>query len=459
MAGAPVIGNMLEFARDRNRLLKRGFKQHGPVFSIRLGPKNVVVLTGEEAQEAFFSNTDKALRMDKAYTFLRASFGDVAFAASPESYFAQRHILHAPFKGNKMPGYVRIMNQEIQLWLDSLGESGEIDIAQALVSPIQKVAAHAIMGKDFRDRMGDEFWGLYMDLSRALDPVLPPDLPLPKFRRRDRAKLKMREILTPIIAQRRAAQEPHEDMLQEFATATYKDGRPVEDEVIVGIIMGLMFAGHETTVGQAAWTIVELVRHPSYLLRVLAELERTLPYGKPIDLATLGELNHVLWAVHETTRMHPSADMIMRYVEEEIEIGEYRIPAGWLALLSSTLGHNMPDVFANPDSFDPLRFAPGREEDKHHRYAITGFGGGIHKCTGMNFANNEMMVIVALLLQQFDLELLTPNVQTRYNDGASRPKDAIIRYRRKPQPAITPELMEQAVAAGCPHLTKLAAEN
>jgi sterol 14-demethylase len=358
-----------------------------------------------------------------------------------------------------MPGYVRIMNEEVQIWLDSLGDYGEIDIAKALVSPIQKVAAHAIMGKDFRDQMGDEFWALYTDLGKAIDPVLPPNLPLPKFHRRDRAKVRMREILTPIITHRRTTQDTHEDMLQEFATATYKDGRPVEDEVIVGIIMGLMFAGHETTVGQAAWTVVELARHPSYLLRVLGELERVLPFGKPVDIATVAELNHVLWAVHETTRMHPSADMILRYVEEEVEIGDYRIPAGWLVLLSSTLGHNMPDIFANPDAFDPLRFAPGREEDKHHRYAITGFGGGIHKCTGMNFANNEMITIAALLFQQFDLEMLTPNVQTNFNDGAARPKDAIIRYRRKPRPAITPELIHQAAAVGCPHMATLVTES
>lgn len=458
MTGLPVLGNVLDFLNDRPTLLTRGYQEHGSVFAIKLGPKPVAVLASEEAREAFFTHTDTALRMDKAYTFLRATFGDIAFTAPPETYYAQRHVIHAPFKGSKMAGYVRVMGLEVQQWLDSLGDSGELDLTKALIPLIQNVAAHAIMGPEFRQRMGREFWDLYTDLSRALDPVLPPHLPLPKFIRRDRAKVKMRQMLTPIIEERRTTTAQHDDMLQEFATATYKDGRPVESEAIIGIIMGLMFAGHETTLGQTAWTIVELLRHPDYLQKVQAEIAQVLPQGKPMDVNTLAQLQHVMWAVHETTRTHPSADMIMRYVEEEIEVGEYRIPAGWMALLSSTVAQNLPEIFTNPEKFDPLRFAPGREEDKGHRHPLTGFGGGVHKCTGMNFANNEMTVITSLLFQQFDVELVTPQVETSYSEGASRPKKAIIRYKRKPQTEVSREVMEQAAAAGCPHMSKLIEE-
>ena len=70
---------------------------------------------------------------------------------------------------------------------------------------------------------------------------------------------------------------------------------------------------------------------------------------------------------------------------------------------------------------DTVRYAPGREEDKQHRFALIGFGGGVHKCAGMNFANMEMTIITALLLQQFDLQLLTPNPTVEHGLGASRP--------------------------------------
>ncbi|MDQ7028547.1 MAG: cytochrome P450 [Ardenticatenia bacterium] len=95
------------------------------------------------------------------------------------------------------------------------------------------------------------------------------------------------------------------------------------------------------------------------------------------------------------------------------------------------VAHFLPELFADPFTYDPLRFAPGREEDKADRFALIGFGGGIHKCAGMNFANQEMFVITALLFQQFDVELLTPSPSVERGLGASRPTPTWIRLKRK----------------------------
>jgi sterol 14-demethylase len=90
----------------------------------------------------------------------------------------------------------------------------------------------------------------------------------------------------------------------------------------------------------------------------------------------------------------------------------------------------LPEWFSEPERFDPLRFAPERAEDRKHRFALIGFGGGTHKCAGMNFANNEMMTITALLFSQFALELRTRNPGLTYALGAVRPEAAWVRYRR-----------------------------
>jgi hypothetical protein len=85
------------------------------------------------------------------------------------------------------------------------------------------------------------------------------------------------------------------------------------------------------------------------------------------------------------------------------------------------------------EQFDPLRYAPERAEDKQHRFALFGFGGGIHKCTGMNFANTEMIIITTLLLRKFELTLLTPEPGIERSLGASRPEKTMVRYRRLDQ--------------------------
>jgi sterol 14-demethylase len=114
--------------------------------------------------------------------------------------------------------------------------------------------------------------------------------------------------------------------------------------------------------------------------------------------------------------------------------------------VAGEVAHRLPDVFAQPDDYDPMRYAPGREEDKSDRFTLIGFGGGTHKCTGMNFANNEITVITTLLLRQYDLELATPQPAVARGTGANRPTPTVIRYRRR-----TPvEPAERAAAADCP---------
>jgi sterol 14-demethylase len=135
--------------------------------------------------------------------------------------------------------------------------------------------------------------------------------------------------------------------------------------------------------------------------------------------------------VNEVTRLNPSANMLIRLVEEAVEFGDYRVPAGWVVFVTAGVAHRLPELFRDPEVYDPHRFGPGREEDRQHRYAMIGFGGGTHKCAGMNFANNEMAMIAALLFQQFDLELLTPDPGIRYGLGANRPAPTRLRYRRK----------------------------
>ena len=449
--GAPIVGSALAFRADPMDLFERGLREIGPIFGFKMLNQRAAVLIGPEFQQLFFTETDKSLSMHKTYRFLREMFGEVAFTASPEVYYEQRPILHLPFKREKMVRYIEVMQMEIQQWLDSLGDEGEIELTAQINVLVQNVAAHALMGQAFREQIGREFWDLYADLNAGLDVMLPPNLPLPKFRRRDRARAEMHAILRPIIAERRANPDKYDDFLQDFVNARYDDGREVDDETITNLMLALMFAGHETTAGQAAWTIIEMARHPAYRRATLVELGQLLPPGTPIDGKRLSSLQHVWWAVNETTRMHPSANMLIRMAEEDIEVGDYVIPAGWIVFTSAGVAHMQSDLFANPEQWDPYRFAPGREEDRQHRFSMIGFGGGVHKCTGMNFANNEMMMITALLYQQFDVELVTQDTHVYYGMGAGRPSETIIRYKRRPLPTAVANGAGAQAEGDCPH--------
>ncbi len=217
----PVVGHLLDFVRKQDELLQRGAAEHGEIFALNLMGQNVAVLTGVEAKRTFFKETDKKLNMEEAYEFLAAIFGKVAFLADHETYMKHRPILYALFSRERMNGYLEVMIEVVNEWLESIGESGEVEVSRAMVDLVKEVAGRSFLGKEINGQLGTDFWKAYDDLSAALDPVLPPHLPLPKFIRRDRAKKYLASILYPIVRERRA--NPKDDAFQMLVEVRMRD--------------------------------------------------------------------------------------------------------------------------------------------------------------------------------------------------------------------------------------------
>jgi sterol 14alpha-demethylase len=455
--GLPLLGNTVAFARDRRKLIREAYERLGPIFSLRFGPKKAVVLLGPEYNKFFFTETDKKLSMDKALEFQRAMYpGNVMFYAGVENYRDQRPIVAAPLQSARMDSHVRVMQLEVDEWLNSLGDEGTFELVEHATRLSQTVVSHSIMGREFRDHISGN-WHLFPDLAGGLDPILPHYLPLPKFIRRDRAKHKLTELIGQILRKRQAEPGQHADFLQDFINAKYRDGRQMPDDDIIGVIMAMMIAGYETTVGHVSWSLILLLQNPDYLRLVLADQDSLLDPKEPLELGKLRQLNRLDWSLKETERLHPSVGILVRYALEDCEVGGYRIPKGWLAFVSPEISHRLPNIWTNPEQYDPLRFSPGREEDRVPMTMI-GFGGGVHRCTGLHFAYNFTKVALTRMLQRFDLELVTREPRDLIGMQISRPDACIIRYKRRAARNAPVEYPPEAVAA-CPFLRSKAEGN
>lgn len=458
--GLPLLGHALQFARDRGKLFRRGYDSLGSIFSIRLGTKSAAVLIGPELQTQFFKETDQRLNMSLPHAFLKPIFGEIAFVADHATYLAQRPVLYAPFQREKMARYLEIMDATVQQWLAQLPDQGRLELTETMTELVKEIAGRAIMGDAFMASAGPDFWAQYNTLGKALDPMIPPHWPLPKFIRRDRARARMAATLRPILAERRAHPERFDDLLQDLMHTPKTDGSLATDEELLGLIIALLFAGHETTAGQAAWTIIQLLQHPDYRVQMQHQLDERFPVGSRIDAKSLVALPTLRNAIDETTRMHPSADIMIRVTDAPLEVGDYTIPAGWPVFLAAEVAQMLPEIFPDPERYDPARFSAEQNTHKAHKNAIIGFGGGMHKCPGMSFAQNEILAISAHMFQQFELSLETADVRTRRDLGANRPTTTWISYRRRPQSptpsssALSPETIAAAIAAGCPHMAQ-----
>jgi sterol 14alpha-demethylase len=433
LPGLPLLGNLLEYRRDHLQVFWRAYKSLGPIFSVRLGPQRAVVLIGPENHRFFFSQVDKILSLPEVYRFVIPMFGKVLNAADEEEVRRkQLALLHSAFQGPRMHSHIGVMVQETSAWLEHLGRAGTFEISEAFTVLGMRIAASALMGPEIRQRLA-EFLPLYEDLARGMDFILPPNLPLPRFRRRDRARRKLIAMVRPVIAERLAHPERYDDFLQTIIEGKYLDDRCRTDETIVGLALMTVFTAYITTAAQISWSLIQLLQHPDYLAEVLDEQEEVLGGDlQNINADSLGRLKRLEWALKETQRMHPVMSHYARYNSLAYERHGYHVPQGWLTFVCPAVSHRLQGVFSRPDTYDPRRFAPERAEDQNHPYSLIGFGAGLYKCPGATFGTNEMKCILSLLLQRFELELLDPAPRRNFQMGVIRPEPPCrVKYRRR----------------------------
>jgi sterol 14-demethylase len=403
--GLPWLGHAVEFRRDPIALLKRGRAQFGDVFAFRLAGARITALTGPAAQAAFFQAPDDQLSAREVYQFMVPVFGKgVAYDAVPEVMDEQMGLFLPALRDERLQSYARVMQEEVEDYCRRWGASGEIDLLRAMNELTIFIAGRCLVGDAFRQSLSEEFAGLYRDLEGGINlaAFMNPYLPLPSLRRRDRARRRVGELIGCVIRDRRTGAAGGEDFLQTLLDARYSDGAALDDEVIAGLLLAIVFAGQHTSAVLGTWTGLLLLQHPEHLARLRDEQASVFGGAPDVSLRALGRLELLERCIKEAERMHPPLVVLMRKVLRDFAYGAYVVPAGELALVSPGLSHRLPEVFRDADRYDPDRFGPGRQEDRAAKYSLIAFGGGRHRCIGSTFAYQQIKVIWSILLQRFD---------------------------------------------------------
>jgi len=153
-----------------------------------------------------------------------------------------------------------------------------------------------------------------------------------------------------------------------------------------------------------AW--YEMARQPAIEAHFHEELDRRLG-GRPPSLEDLEQLPYTCMIFKEALRLYPAAWCMVRSAAEPIALGGHSIPSGSMLLVGAFAMHRHPDLWEEPERFDPERFAGNAERD-WHRFKYFPFGGGPRACIGSQFALAEGPLILATLGQRYRFELLHP---------------------------------------------------
>jgi sterol 14-demethylase len=407
--GWPGIGHLLELRKRPIELFQRVRDELGEIGEINFAGNRVVMLMGEEAQEAFFRGTDEQLDQAAAYPFMTPVFGEgVVFDATPEQ--RRQALRNQSLTAKFMKGHAETIAAEVARMREKLGDEGEIDLLDFFSELTIYTSSACLIGKEFRECLTPEYFQTFYELEKGTDALayVNADLPLPVFRARDRARKRLVELLTGVFEAREKDPNTQRELFDILLTIKDEHGTPrYTIDQITGMFISMMFAGHHTTSGSAAWTLIELLKHPHILKEVVSELDEIHADGRDVSFQALREIPKLDHSIMEALRLHPPLIILMRKVMYDFHYKGWTVPAGKLVGVSPAVSNRMPECFPEPERFDPRRYESPRNEDKQ-LFAWIPFGAGRHRCVGNAFAMMQLKAIFDDLLRYYDFELSSP---------------------------------------------------
>ena len=406
-----------------------------------LGRTRVYVTDPELIQDALVRQGDALAKSPELIRILGPALGSGLLTANGPAWRWQRRSLAPGFQHDRLlalvPAMIAAAEATRDRWL-ALPPGADVDVAHEMMVTTFKIIVDTMlsgpedMDTDVIERCVADYlkptsWMFALSLLGA-----PKWTPYPGRGRALRAAATMRRTVEAMVAARRANPETKEDLVSLLLAAHDSDsGRTMGDDEIADNLVTFMTAGHETTAMALSWTLMLLAAHPAVEERVLAELDAVCEGGavRPDHVARLAYTRQV---VNEAMRLYPPAPIISREVLRPMEIGGLAVAAKATLIVPIYAVHRRRDLWADPERFDPDRFAPEPVKARH-RYAFLPFGAGARICIGSAFATMEAVAVLAVLLRATRVAMADamPGPLMRITLRPSRPVAMRVSARRR----------------------------
>ncbi|RFZ55881.1 Pentalenene oxygenase [Mycobacterium marinum] len=419
----PKALQAITYVALRRWLLLRLARRYGKVFSVNLPLYGHIVVVGDclLAKQVLATSPEELGNIEPN---LGRLFGPGSiFSLDGEEHRQRRRLLMPLFHGNLMKSYESIIEDE------TLREVANWPEGQSF--PAMPAMAQITLGGILRALFGPECAELD-ELRRLVPPWVTLGLRialLPRPRRdygryspwarlaemRHQCEIVIEKLIEaartgPNLAERT-------DVLALMLRSCYDDGSAMSHNDIVDELLTMMAAGHETTAATLTWAFERLGRHPDVLAALVEEADRG---GRALRQATILEVQ----------RTRPAIDRVVRRVcSPYYRLGQWVLPQGYSVHLHIEQVQSDPEIFPDPERFDPHRHMGGKPSS----LGWIPFGGGTRRCIGAALANLEIDVVLRTVLRHFTIEPNAAPDERWHNRGiAFTPKDGgqIVVHRR-----------------------------
>lgn len=403
------LRNLFRITTDQLDFLREIRDRHGDVAVLRLLGRPWFLVSHPDDVETVFVKHARVMGRDAYASVLERALGLGLLTSDGDLWKRQRRLMAQAFVPKRIQGYAGAMVRVTAACLEAWRHGEVVNLHQEASRITMEVVADVLFGTGVdaqdaatvRDSM-EVFNEFFANSPEALLRV-SPRVPTPRNLRMKRAVARIDELIYRIIARRRAG-EPRDDLLGTLLAAQDEDGSVMTDRQLRDEAVTLFLAGHETTALTVAHTLFLLSTHPDVERRLHAEVVSVLG-GRAPTAADVRALPFTERVLKESMRLYPPAWTTGREALEDVEVAGVRIPKGAQILLSQWVVHRDPRFFPNPEGFDPDRWLPERTADLP-RFAYFPFGGGPRVCIGNHFAMMEATLVLAMIVQRWQVELL-----------------------------------------------------
>jgi cytochrome P450 len=410
----PLFGVLSAFRKDPPAFLLRNAREFGDLVHLRLARQNAYLVNRPEWIRDILvthqSNFVKSRVLERAKRLL----GEGLLTSEGEFHTRQRRLVQPAFHRDRMAHYgsqmVECAVQARERWTGGapMDLAMPVDLAIEMPRLTLAIVAKTLFSADVSSE-ADEVGHALTEILSMFDTLLVPfsdwlqKLPLPTVRRFERARDSLDKIVYRLIAERRASGRDAGDLLSMLLLAQDEDRSVMTDKQVHDEALTLMIAGHETTANALLWSWYLLSRNPECEAKFHAEVNDVLG-GRLPAFEDVPKLTYTAGVFSEALRMYPPAWAMGRRAKKDYAIGEYRIPAGSILIMSPWVSHRDPRWFPEPEKFDPGRWRPEVAE-KLPKFAYFPFGGGARVCIGERFAWAEGVLVLATLAQRWRFRL------------------------------------------------------
>jgi len=374
----------------------------GDVFRIKLPGFAPVVLVGPQAAHFVLVEERGSMRWRNEQDPVTDLLRHGVLVEDGDEHDQLRRLMNPSMHRRRLLGYEESMLQAVDQVTAEWRSAQTYDMLVEMRKITLLILMRTLFGEDFSPHL-QRLWAAVLRSIQYISPgiwMFWRSAPRPQYRR---AIVQINSYLYEIIQSRRQELDqgrPDQDLLDELIHAGLKD------DLIRDQLLTMLIAGHDTSTALLSWSLAMMGLHPEIMRQSQTEVDQTLGGLPPLG-EMLSQLVLIQQVMQESLRLYPPIHLGSRLAAADLEYDGYLIPKGTRVIYSIYLTQRHPGYWTDPDRFDPQRWTGAA---KPAPYTWLAFGGGPRNCIGSAFGQVETRLILARLLQRFDLELVEKEI-------------------------------------------------